>query len=175
MAVNATFRQQAGTTKTLKSSGGDAAITLASLANGSYRQAAKLDLGTPFAQVYDVLADLELASSGLTAGNAIDFWWSPSSNGTAGTDNMGGCSGTDSAYTGYSGGSAATGIKQLIFIGSMIVTAQATTTVQKAYVGSFVPPTRYGSLVMLNGSGAAIHTSDTNCQIRLVPKEFTSE
>lgn len=173
MAVTAAFRQQAGTVKTIKSSGGDAAITLASLANGSYRQSAKLDLGTPFAQAYDVFVDCEHAATP-TAGNTLDLWWSASTSATAGTDNQGGTSGSDASYTGYNA-DAANSVKHLLFIGSMVLAARATATVQKGYVGTFVPPTRYGSLVLLNGAGSAFHSSDANCQIRLVPKEFTAE
>lgn len=173
MAVTGVARQQTGTVKTIKASGGDAAMTTASLANGSYRQSAKLDLGSPFGQVYAVRSRRELAATP-TAGNTLDYWWSPSTSATAGTDNDGGCSGTDAAYTGYSSNAAAS-VKQLIFIGSLVCTAQATATVQKGFVGYFTPPTRYGSLVELNGSGAAIHSSDTNNEVTLTPVEFTQE
>lgn len=173
MAVTSVYRQQLGTVKTLKSSGGDAAITLASLANASYRQSAKLDLGATFAQLYGIQVDAELAATP-TAGANLDLWWAPSNSVTAGTDNPGGCSGTDASYTGYSSNASAS-VKQLIFIGSFITTAQATSTVQKGFVGFLVPPTRYGSLVLLNNSGAAFHSSDANCQIRLFPAEVTSE
>lgn len=176
MAVTAAFRQQSGTVKTFKSSpsgGNEAAITLASLGNGSYRQSAKIDLGTPFAQAYDVFIDSEHAATP-TAGNTLDLWWSSSLSATAGTDNQGGTSGSDAAYTGYNA-DAANSVKHLLFIGSMVLAARATSTVQKGYVGTFVPPTRYGSIVLLNGAGSAFHTSDANCQIRFVPKEFTSE
>lgn len=173
MAITATFRQQVGTTKTWKSSGGDAAITLASLSNGSYRQGAKLDLGATFATRYAVYLDAELAATP-SAGSTIDLWAAPSSSGTAGTDNGGGVSGTDAAYSGYSSNAAAS-VPQLVFIGSLVVTAQATTTVQKGFVGIYTPVQRYVSPVLLNGSGAAFHSSDTSCQIRFVPLEGTAE
>lgn len=173
MAITAVFRQQMGTVKTFKSSGGDAAITLASLANGSYRQSAKLDLGAVQGRVYAVYVDAELAATP-TAGNTIDLFWSPSSSGTAATDNAGGASGSDASYTGYSSNAAAS-VKQCVFIGSLVCTAQATATVQKGFAGYLVATQRYGSLILLNGSGAAFHSSDSNCQIRLVPIEDTSE
>ena len=68
MALPDYLRVQSGTVKTWKSSGGDAAITLASLANGSYRQGAKLDLGATRAEWYDVYLDIEMAATP-TAGN----------------------------------------------------------------------------------------------------------
>lgn len=173
MAVTAVFRQQVGTKKVFKSSGGDAAITLASLTNGSYRQSVKLDLGATFAQAYGVSVNIEMAATP-TAGNTIDLWWAPSSSATAGTDNGGGVSGTDAAYTGYSSNAAAS-VKQLVFIGSLVLTAQATATVQIGFAGILVPPQRYGSLVLLNGGGSSVHSSDTNCKIEFTPLELTSE
>lgn len=173
MAVTDVYRQQIGTTKTWKSSGGDGAMTPTSLANGSYYQGAKIDMGATAGQAYAVYVDAEIAATP-TAGNTIDVWWNPSSSGTAGTDNMGGCSGTDAAYTGYSSNAAAS-VKQLVPIGALTVTAQATSTVQKGFVGYLVLPQRYGSPVILNGSGAALHSTITNFQVRLVPIELTRE
>lgn len=173
MTVNATFRQQVGTPKTVKSSGGDAAITLASLANGSYRESGKLDLGTSWAQAWAVYLDIELAATP-TAGNSIDVWANPSSSTTAGTDNRGGCGGADAAYTGYSSNAAAS-VKQLQAIGSGVCTAQPTGTVQKMFVGIWFPTRRYNSFVILNGSGALVHSSAANCVLTLEPLEGTSE
>lgn len=173
MAITATFRNQIGTAKTWKSSGGDAAITLASLANGSYRQGAKLDLGATFAAAYAVFLDTEHAATP-TAGNSCDVWMAPSSSATAGTDNGGNVSGTDAAYSGYSS-DAANSVPQLQFIGSMFMAARATTTVQKGFVGIYRPTQRYVSPVILNGAGSAFHSSDSNCQLRLVPLEGTAE
>ena len=173
MAVTAVGRQQSGTAKTIKSSGGDVAITLTSVANNAARQAAKLDLGAVRAAAYNVSADFEIAATP-TAGATIELWWAPSSSGTAGTDNPGGVSGTDAAYSGYSSNLAAS-IVQLQFIGNFVCTAQATATVQKAFVGVLCPTHRYGSLVVYNKSGAALHSSATNMQIVLTPIEDTSE
>ncbi len=173
MAVTAVFRQQSGTQKTWKSSGGDAAITLTSLANGSYYQGAKLDFGATRGQLYEVWLYAELAATP-TAGSTIDLWMSPSDSGTAGTNNLGGASGTDAAYTGYSSNAAAS-VKQLPFVGSGVCTTQATSTVQKMFVGYYSPSARYGSPVLLNGSGAAFHSSATNCALVFNPIEPTSE
>jgi hypothetical protein len=167
MALPDYFRVQNGTTKTIKNSGGDAAITLASLANNSARQAVKLDLGDIRAEVYVVRANCELAATP-TAGNVVDLYWAPSLSATAGTDNPANVSGTDAAYTGYASNIDAS-VKQLLFIGSFICTAQATSTVQKAHVGLLAPPTRYGCLVVYNKAGSAFHSTDTNQQIELVP------
>lgn len=173
MAVTAVGRQQSGTAKTIKSSGGDVAITLTSVANNAARQAAKLDLGATRAAAYSVAADFEFAATP-TAGATVEIWWAPSSSATAGTDNPGGVGGTDSAYSGYSSNLAASVI-QLQLIGVFVTTAQATATVQKAFVGVLCPTMRYGTLVVYNKSGAAFHSSATNIQIVLTPIEDTSE
>jgi len=74
------FKIKNGTAKTLKSSSGAAAITLASLANGNGtstggRQAATLDLGEYWAQRWRVNAAFELAATP-TAGKAINLFGS---------------------------------------------------------------------------------------------------
>lgn len=174
MAIDKTFRQQVGTVKTWKSSGGDAAMTPTSLANGSYYQGAKLDLGATFGQQYDVYLDLEFAATP-TAGATVAVWLAGSTSGTAGTDNGGNVSGTDAAYTGYSSNAAAS-VNALQFVGAGIITAQATATVQKrVFVGRIQPGNRYVSPVILNGGGSAFHSTITNFQLRLEPVEYTSE
>lgn len=173
MAITATFRQQAGTAKTFKSSGGDAAITLTSVADAAARQSVKLDLGATFATLYRVRCEVEIAATP-TAGKTIDLYWAPSSSATAGTDNPANVSGTDAAYSGYSSNLAAS-VKQLVFIGSHSCTAQATATVQIGEVGAFRPTHRYGSLVVVNNSGASLHSSATNMQIVFTPLEETAE
>lgn len=169
MALPDTIVVQSGTAKTFKSSGGDSAITLASVANAAARQSVKLDLGATRAELYAVKAAFELAATP-TAGSTIDLYWAPSSSATAGSDNPGNVSGSDAAYTGYSANLTAA-LKQLLFIGSFVCTAQTTATVQKGHVGVFSPPNRYGSLIVVNNSGAAIHSSDANCEIVFTPIE----
>lgn len=172
-AVAAVFRQQSGTEKTWKASGGDYAITMDSTANAAAREGAKGDLGATFGVLYAAKLEAEFASAP-TAGNRVDVYWNPSNSGTAGTNNVGGCSGTDAAYAGYSSNLAAS-LPQLIYIGSMIVTAQGTATVQKARVGFFTPPTRYGSPVIVNNSAVGWVSNSTNTQLILTPEEDTQE
>lgn len=164
MALPDFFKVQPGTAKTIKNSGGDAAITLASLANGSMRQAVTLDLGANWAQRWRIDTDFELAATP-TAGNAIDLFASFSNATGAGAANT---SGTDAAYAGYSSNASASS-KQLEFIGAHICTSQATATVQKARPGVFMPKGRYMNLVVDNESGAAFHSTDTNQVITLTP------
>lgn len=175
MALPDFFKVSEGTAKTIKNSGGDAAITLASLANGNGtsaggRQAATLDLGANWSQRWRIDTDFELAATP-TAGNAINLFGSFSSTTGAGKGNT---SGSDAAYTGYSNNiDAAT--KQLEFLGAHVCTSQATATVQKAMVGVFFPKGRYLNVVVDNRSGAAFHSSDTNQVITLTPLEESVE
>lgn len=181
MSVTAVFRQQTGTAKVIKSSGGDAAMTFASVANAASpatssgaRQSVKFDFGATRAMWWRCKASFEIAATP-TAGNVIDIYLSPSDSATAGTDNAGNCTGTDAVYTGYSNNIDASA-KQLFFVGSFTVTSQATATPQlNGFVGRFVPPSRYASVVIINRSGAALHSTETNQSITFTPDEDTSE
>lgn len=165
----------AGTPKVIRNSGGDAAITLASLANGNgtttgARQSVTLDLGSLWAQRWRIDTEFELAATP-TAGNAINLFGSFSNSTGSGFGNT---SGTDASYTGYSSNIDAS-TRQLNFLGSHICTAQATSTVQRCNVGVIFPTGRYLNLVVDNRSGAAFHSTDTNQLIRLTPLEESIE
>lgn len=160
----------------------NAAITLASLANGNgtttgARQSARLDLGIGSlfsrSQRYRVMATFEIAATP-SAGQTIDLYWSPSTESDPGVGNQGGASGNDSAYTGYNNNNLAS-LKHCIFIGSLVVTANATPTVQAGFVGTFTPPTRYGSLIVYNGSGAALHSTEASQAITFTPDDDVIE
>jgi len=142
-------------------------LTLASVANNAARQAAKCDLGANRPPAFDVIAALEFAATP-TAGNVVEFWWAPSPDPTAANANPGGVSGSDSAYAGYSSNLDAS-IKQLQFIGDFVCTAQATGTIQIARVGLLIPKYRYGTLVIYNKSGAAMHSDDVEWHIVFEP------
>lgn len=175
MAVLGTFKVAEGTAKVIRNTGGNAAITLASLANGNGtsaggRQSATLDLGTNWARMWRFECNFEMAATP-TAGNAINLFASWNTSTGAGEGNT---SGSDAAYTGYSNNiDAAT--KQLEFLGAHIVTSQVTTTQQRSLVGIIMPKGRYLNLVVDNRSGAAFHSTDTNQYITLTPLEETIE
>jgi hypothetical protein len=169
------FKVSAGAAKTIKSSSGDAAITLASLANGNGtsaggRQSATLDLGAKWAQRWRINTEFEMAATP-TAGNAVNLFASYRDASGAGDGNT---SGSDAAYTGYSNNIDAS-TRQLEFLGAHIVTGQATSTVQKACPGVFFPKGRYLNLVVDNRAGSAFHSSDANCVITLTPLEESIE
>lgn len=142
-------------------------LDLTGVANAAARQSAKVDLGAERAEWYHVRAAFELAATP-TAGNVIELYWAPSQHATAGTGNPGAVSGADAAYTGYSANLTAS-VKQLLFIGAFICTAQATGTVQVGEVGRFSPPERYGSLVVVNNSAAAFHSDAVEIHVVFDP------
>lgn len=139
-------------------------MALATLGIGAAWQSAKLDLGFYWDSEFTVEAALEVAATP-TIGTLGTAFWNPSTSSTAGTANKGKTSGVDEAYTGYSS-NLSSSIAHLQPIGDMVFTVQATATVQQAVVhGSFTPLQRYGSLVFINGSGAALHSDDVECHI----------
>lgn len=146
----------------------DVELDLASVANNAARQSAKFDLGATRSARYNIIAALEFASSGLTNGTIVEFWigWSPDA--TAANGNPGGLSGSDAAYAGYSSNLDAS-VKHLDRVGTMIVTVQATGTVQISQCGMFVPRERYGILVVLQRSGASMHSDDVETHIVFDP------
>lgn len=145
----------------------DVQLSLASVANNAARQSAKADLGANRPEAFAVYAAFEFAATP-TAGNVVELWWNPSHSSTAANANVGGCSGSDAAYAGYSSNLDAS-IKQLQYIGDFVCTAQATATVQVARVGTLYPEQRYGSLVVYNKSGAAFHSDDVECHVVFEP------
>ncbi len=174
MAVTGYQRVRNATKKSIKSVGGDAAITLASLANGSARQAAKLDLGATRAEKWRIRAAFEFAAAGLVAGNTVDIYAGYSDNGSPTSDNPANLSGSDAAYTGYSSNKD-DALAQLEQIASFPVTTDATPTLQVADLGIFEPDDRYVLLVIDNQSGAAFHSSDANMFLELIPIEGVQE
>jgi len=127
-------------------------IDLTSLAADAARQSAKFDFGATRAAKYFVMAAIEWGTAP-AAGETVEFFLAPSPSGTAAVANPGGVSGSDSAYAGYSA-NLGDSLKQLLFIGSMIQTTQATTTIQIGIGGVFSPPERYATLIAVNKSAA---------------------
>lgn len=142
-------------------------LDLASLANGSARQSAKFDFGTDRAPIYAVRGALEIAATP-TAGNTVTVYIGYSRSSTAGNGNPANLSGSDAAYAGYSS-NLADSLKQLDLIGTFVVTAQATTTIQVALGGSFSPKEQYASIVVVNDAGAALHSDDVEMHVVFDP------
>lgn len=140
-------------------------LDLTSIANGAARQSTKADLGATRAPLYAVRVGIEFAVAP-TAGNQVDFYWSPSFSATAGTGNDAGASGADGAYK---AGEEAEWLRQGMFLGSLNATNDATTVVQYQTVGHFVPPHRYGQVICYNRSGQALVADAVEMYVALVP------
>lgn len=139
----------------------DVEMSLLDLADGAARQSAKADLGENRAVEYVVRAAIEMQAVAATAGKSISFYWSPSQAATAGVGNAGGCSGVDAAYSGYSS-DLDDAIKQLVYIGDMTMTDDATDSLQIAEVGVLRPTQRYGCLVVYNNCGQKLCDTDVS-------------
>ena len=164
----ADFNLKQGTAKTWINSGGDYGITFASVADNAARQGAKGDLGASFAEEWGVLFAIETGSVAPSAGEAYELWWAGSPNTTAGTDNPGGASGTDSAYK---AGEVDEWKKQLMFVGALSCTNDANTI--QTQMLSFSPKFRYGMPVIVNKSGQTANSSNTNHRAVFYPLPVT--
>lgn len=133
-------------------------IDLTSLVAGAARQSDKFDYGAVRADKYNIMAAIEWGTAPV-AGETVDFYLAPSPDSSAAVANPGGVSGSDSAYAGYSA-NLDDSLKQLIFIGSLVATVQATTTVQIAQIGIIAPPERYATLIVVNSSAADNFVAD---------------
>lgn len=138
----------------------DVALTLNNLANGAGRQSAKVDLGAVRAARYEVLGCVDFTGETPTQGGRVDYYWLPSSSGTAGTGNVLGNSGLNAAAPGSALGSAtlADMIAVAQYIGSLYVHDGA--SVQNGFVGIFEPSSRYGQLLVVNNSGDTFEQDD---------------
>jgi len=150
-----------GTDIVWKASGGDYAITLASIADDAGRCGVKADLGATFAARYAATVEINLDAAPV-AGNVIEVYWAPSHDNTT---FPGGATGTDAAYK---AGEEDEWKKQLLLLGCVTVTADADAVVQtQTFV--FSPPARYGCPVIINKTGQAFEGDDDSHQITLTP------
>ena len=169
MALPDFFKTYAGTPKTIKSTGGDATIAFASLANTNGTstgavQSSSFDFGEKWDRDWVIESDLEHAATP-TAGTTVDvhcFYNSASGAGRGGT------SGSSAAYTGYANNINAC-LAGNSLIHSHVATANATATVQKPPGSIFRPQNRYGNFVVVNRTAAALHSTETNQVLRLYP------
>ena len=99
----------------------------------------------------DALVELQATP---TTGQSLDFYWATKNVADALNGNPGYIVGSATVSALYTGTPAtlAEASAQLLFIGSMRVSADA--VAQTAHIGVFSPPARYGYLVVVNNSGA---------------------
>lgn len=142
-------------------------IDLTDLANGAARQGAKADLGATRAKQYSVTVCVEMAIAP-TSKDAVDIYWAASPHATAGTMNPGGTAGADAAYTGTTGDSLDDSLMQLLYLGSISLTADADPVLQIQNFTLF-PQHRYGMPVIDNNGGQAMHSDAIECFVSLTP------
>lgn len=144
-------------------------LVLLNLADTAAAQSAQADLGVHFAERYACVAAIEMQVAAATAGEVVEFYWNASASATAATGNMGAATGSAAAYSGYSS-DLADAVKQLIFIGNMVMTDDAVDSLQIGYIGELFPPHRFGSLIVKNEAGQTIcDTDDIEAHVVLNP------
>lgn len=140
-------------------------LDLTGVASTEAREGAKADLGATRPAKYAVLVGIEMDVAP-AVGTTIDILWSESFDGTAGVGNSGGAAGADQDYK---NGDEAEWVAQLTLIGSLRLTADADTVIQRGCVGIFTPPTRYGMPVVHNLGGQAMEGDAVEMYVALVP------
>ena len=144
-------------------------IDVVGLTTGQARQGVKINLGATRAAKFSVDMTVELATDP-AAGGRIDLYWSESHSATPAVGNMGGTTGADADYAGYSTLTLAESLLQLIRMGSLVVGINNDVDgVQIGHVGIFSPSQQYGVLVWHNNTSVTIHSDSIECAVRLSP------
>ena len=135
----------------------DAEIDMGGLADAGARQSVKADLTANRDTEYLVELSVE-CDVDPDAGSTIDIYAGFSDSATAGTGNPAMLSGTDSDYSGGAAGTLAEGLKQLTWIGSLVLQVKndADAEPQVGVVGYVKPTGRYMMIVARNQSGQAL-------------------
>lgn len=148
-----------------------AQIDLTSLAAGAARQSDKFDFGALRVSAYNLAAAIEFATDPI-AGDVIEFRLAYSPTVTPANANPGGVSGSDSAYTGYSANFEAS-LEQTTLIGTIVVTADYTPTIQKDLnIGVFSPPERYATLIVVNRTEDVLMSDAVEMSVLITPNIF---
>lgn len=145
----------------------DVEILLDGIAVGEARSSAKADFGAAWAPSFAIHAAFEFATEPVT-GSAVNLYWAASVQSAAGTGNPGYVTGTDADYTGTPG-TLAEGLKQLEHMFSFICGADATGSIQTSFLGIWTPPTRYGSLIIVNDTADIFHSDSVEMAISFTP------
>ncbi len=150
-----------------QAAGTEVQIDLTSVADTEARASTQADFGALRAKRFSVDAAIEIQATA-TTGELIEFYWGASHNPTAGDGEMGnlGANDADADYTGTPA-TLAEGVQQLIFLGALVCSADA--TVQSAHITVFSPPARYGKLVVKNESGAILQADGAEAHIVFTP------
>ncbi len=139
-------------------------LTLNGVVDTAAREGAKADFGVNRGLWWSFMTTIETGVA--VTGEPIDIYigWSPVS--TAGTGNPGNLTGADAAYTGGTP-ELAEGLALLKYLGSMICSNDQLP--QTAHIKTLQTPERYGTIVVVNNSGATFHTDDVNMMVVATP------
>ncbi len=165
------LKVKAGTSIVLKNTGGDYALTLTSLASGTARQSAKIDLGDSdgyWSSRYLLEFRTKIASAP-TAGNRIEIWAAYSLSATAATANDAQASGSDALYTSHAARS-----NQLQFVDSLVVTADGSSVEQKMSA-ELRPLSRYVMIIVVNECGQNLSSTAADHIVTLSPLPGTQK
>ncbi len=151
-------------------------IGLAALLAGAARQGDKADLDTGgsavnrFPAKFTVTLRLDMAAAP-GADVMIKVYWAHSTSSVAATANPGGCTGVDGAYTGTAGSTVAESVKQLQYLGSLMLTADGVGVVQQQTFSATLP-TQWGSPVVHNLADEDIRNDNEGLSLTLTPYEY---
>ena len=150
--------QKYGTAKTWTSSGGDAAITLASLASGAARIGAAIDRGATRSRKMQFELQVDFGTSP-TKGTTVDLYLVTSSDNT---NWDGGTAPTDSAL-----GSVDT-LPQLVYVGSLVLD-DITSPMQRATFEIENAARYIAPVVHNNGTGQSLTATGTDQIVKMTP------
>ena len=149
----------------------DVQIDMTGVLTNAARNSVKLDFGAVRGAAFAVMISVEPATDP-TLGDTIDLYWSPSPDSSAAVGNAGNASGADAAYAGTAVRTLAEGLAQMLFIGSFrLAVSNDADGVQIGFVAVFVPPDRYGSLVVHNNSAIPLHSDAVEFAVSFQPIE----
>lgn len=147
----------------------DVVLTLAGVAAAAARQSNKVDLGAVRAPEYLLIGVVDFTGETITTPGTVDYYWAPSTNGTAANSNVAGNSGVDADAPGGALGSItlAEFLLQCVDLGSLMLHDGA--SVQCGPVGVLRPTTRYGQLIVVNNCDSAFEADDVEMHQVLQP------
>lgn len=128
------------------------------IADGAAYGSAVVDTGATRASRFSVDAAFEFTTAP-TNGDVLELYWA-GTHAVSGTNGQpGNTSLAEGAYTGYTTGGLAAGVKQLQYIGSFVCSNDGS-LVQVGHVGVFEPYSRRGQLIVKNECGQTLYVTD---------------
>lgn len=161
------------TSVTWKNTGGDYALSLATLGIAAASQGVKGDLGANYDRIWYAQLQINMDVAP-TAGDEVEVFLGFSPSATAGTSNPAALLGTNVAYTGSAAGSIAQTKHQATYIGSLPLTPDADTVIQRIVLGPFTPPFRYVCPFIVNNSDQILEGDEDSHQLVLysIPEQI---